>query len=75
MENHTKFHYLPFAIVLSSGIVIAAIILANTWGAVASRNVTITVTGSASKEIRSDLAEWSATFSTILYQKGLKRIC
>ncbi len=62
MENNTKFHYLPFAIVLSAGIVIAAIILANTWGDVASRNVTITVTGSASKEIRSDLAEWSATF-------------
>jgi hypothetical protein len=63
MENYYKGSYFSVAIILAAGIVIASLILANTWGSVASRNVTITVTGSASKEIRSDLAEWSGTFS------------
>ena len=63
MENHTKASYFSFAIILAAGLVIASIILANTWSSVASRNATITVTGSATKDIRSDLAEWSGTFS------------
>jgi hypothetical protein len=63
------------AIILALGLVITGIILGSTWRKVSRSNVTITVTGSAQKEIRSDLAVWSGNFSnesgsmTDAYQK------
>src|SRR5689334_12639270 len=47
---------------LASGLALAAFILANTWARLAEAS-SINVTGSARKDIRSDLAIWRAKFS------------
>lgn len=58
-----KPNYLSTAIILAIGLIIAAYMLSSTWRSVSRSNVTITVTGSASKNIRSDLAKWSGSYS------------
>lgn len=65
MENSQKFNnnYIVFAAILALGFVIGAMIMSGTWKKVASSNVNITVTGSASKQIKSDLGIWEGTFS------------
>ena len=63
MENQSRNSYLPFAVILAIGFIIAAFIISGTWRKVASSNVTIAVTGSASKEIKSDLGIWDGSFS------------
>ena len=63
MENQSRNNYLPFAVILAIGFIIAAFIISGTWKKVASSNVTIAVTGSASKEIKSDLGIWDGSFS------------
>lgn len=63
MENQSRNNYLAFAVILAIGFIIAAFIISGTWRKVASSNVTIAVTGSASKEIKSDLGIWDGTFS------------
>ncbi|MBM4159084.1 MAG: SIMPL domain-containing protein [Ignavibacteria bacterium] len=63
MENtHMKKNILPAAFILAIGFIIAALIISGTWRKVAKGNVTISVTGSASKNIKSDLAIWDGTF-------------
>lgn len=61
--NENKTSLTTLAIILSLGFIIGALIIGSTWRKVAKSNVTITVTGSASKEIRSDLAVWRGNFS------------
>jgi uncharacterized protein len=63
MENNNYRGLVVPGIVLSIGLIIAALILANTWKNVSRSNVTITVTGSSEKDIRSDYAIWSGSFS------------
>ena len=63
MENQSRNNYLSFAVILAIGFIIAAFIISGTWRKVASSNVTIAVTGSASKEIKSDLGIWDGSFS------------
>lgn len=63
MENSSKNNYLIFAVILSIGFIIGAMIISGTWRKVASSNVTIAVTGSASKQIKSDLGIWEGTFT------------
>ncbi len=66
MEESKKLNlsYLIFASVLALGFVIGALIMSGTWKKVASSSVTISVTGSASKQIKSDLGIFSASFSS-----------
>jgi hypothetical protein len=61
MEN--KQSYLPIAVILALGLVFTAYVISGTWKKVSRGNVTITVTGSASKDIKSDLGTWQGTFS------------
>ncbi len=61
MEN--KNNYSGLAVILAIGFIIGAFIISSTWKSVARSNVTIAVTGSASKEIKSDLGIWEGTFS------------
>jgi len=63
MESQSRNNYLPFAVILAIGFIIAAFIISGTWRKVASSNITIAVTGSASKEIKSDLGIWDGSFS------------
>lgn len=69
MENSSKnnysnnYNYIVFAVILSLGFIIGAMIMSGTWKKVASSNVTIAVTGSASKQIKSDLGIWAGSFS------------
>ena len=63
MENNSKKNYLWFAVVLALGFVIGAMIISSTWKKVSRGSVTITVTGSASKDIKSDLGIWQGAFS------------
>ena len=63
MNDNNRNNLLVFAVILSLGFIIGALIIGGTWKKVSRGNVTITVTGSAQKEIRSDLATWDATFS------------
>lgn len=63
MENNKNRNYLVVGIILSLGLIIAAFILSGTWRYVSRSNVTITVTGSSQKDIRSDYAIWSGSFS------------
>jgi hypothetical protein len=65
MNENRNTSYIYFAVILSLGFIIGALIIGNTWKKVSRGSVTITVTGSAQKEIKSDLAEWHATFSAI----------
>jgi len=52
-----------FAVILALGLIITGYIIGNTWKKVSRGGVTITVTGSASKNIRSDLAEWRGSYT------------
>ena len=61
--NDKKYNLIPVAFLLAIGLIITALIIGNTWRKVSRGSVTITVTGSASKEIRSDLAVWHGSFS------------
>jgi len=58
-----KINHTGLAVILAIGFIIAALIISNTWKNVARSNVTITVTGSASKELKSDLGIWEGMFS------------
>ena len=62
MEEKNKSFVVP-GIVLAIGLIIAAMIISNTWRNVSRSNVNITVTGSSQKDIRSDYAIWSGSFS------------
>ncbi|MFI5144352.1 MAG: SIMPL domain-containing protein [Ignavibacteria bacterium] len=61
--NDKKYNLIPVAFLLAIGLIITALIIGGTWRKVSRGSVTITVTGSASKEIRSDLAVWHGSFS------------
>lgn len=63
MENIHKNGYSVLAVILALGLIIAALIISGTWKKVSRGNVTITVTGSASKDLKSDLGIWEGTFS------------
>lgn len=63
MNDNQRTNYIYFAVILSLGLIIASLIIGNTWRKVSRGNVTITVTGSAQKEIRADLAEWHGNFT------------
>lgn len=75
MAENNKSGLTTFAIILALGLIITGLIIGSTWRKVSRSNVTISVTGSAQKEIRSDLAEWKGSFSnespilTEAYQK------
>jgi hypothetical protein len=64
MNDNQRTNYIYFAVILSLGLIIASLIIGNTWRKVSRGNVTITVTGSAQKEIRADFAEWHADFTS-----------
>jgi hypothetical protein len=64
MNNNNYRSLVVPGIILSIGLIIAALILANTWKKVSRSNVTITVTGSSERDIRSDYAIWSGNFSS-----------
>lgn len=69
MDNIRNNEYSALAVILALGLIIAALIISGTWKKVSRGNVTITVTGSASKDIKSDLGIWEGTFaneSTVL---------
>src|SRR3990172_3792057 len=74
MENKQSF--IPVAFILAIGLIIAAFILGNTWKNVSRSSVTITVTGSAQKNIRSDFAVWTGTFTvnSPQLQDGYKKL-
>jgi hypothetical protein len=63
MDNTQRNNYAIFAAILAIGFIVGAMIIAGTWRKVASSNVTIAVTGSASKQIKSDLGIWDGSFS------------
>ncbi|MFZ4589931.1 MAG: SIMPL domain-containing protein [Ignavibacteria bacterium] len=63
MDNTQRNNYTIFAVILAVGFIIGAMIISGTWRKVASSNVTIAVTGSASKQIKSDLGIWEGSFS------------
>jgi hypothetical protein len=63
MNGTQKSNYAVFAVILAVGFIIGAVIISKTWKKVASSNVTITVTGSASKQIKSDLGIWEGSYS------------
>ena len=63
MENTSKNTYLYLAGILALGFIIGALIISGTWRKVSRGNVTINVTGSASKDIKSDLGIWEGSFS------------
>ncbi len=62
MENK-KSHTLA-ALMLAAGFIIGALIISGTWKYVSRSNATITVTGSVSKDIKSDYAIWRGSFSS-----------
>ncbi|MDD5360529.1 MAG: SIMPL domain-containing protein [Ignavibacteria bacterium] len=63
MDNTSRNNYLYIATILALGLMFTGIIISNTWKKVARSNVTINVTGSASKQIKSDLGIWHGGFS------------
>ena len=63
MEEKNRNNFGGFAVILALGFIIGALIMSSAWKKVASSNVTITVTGSASKQIKSDLGIWKGSFS------------
>jgi uncharacterized protein len=63
MDNTHKNGYSALAVILALGLIIAAFIISNTWKKVSRGSVTITVTGAASKDIKSDLGIWDGSFS------------
>ena len=63
MENNKYSNYAAAGLFIAIGLIIAALILGRTWKSVSRSNVTITVTGSSEKDIRSDYAIWNGSFS------------
>jgi hypothetical protein len=63
MNNTNKSNLSVLAVILAIGFIIGAWIISSTWRYVSRSNVTITVTGSASENITSDLAIWRGSFS------------
>ncbi|MCE1165386.1 MAG: SIMPL domain-containing protein [Bacteroidetes bacterium] len=64
MENNQRLSiYISISAVLALGLICASLIVSSTWRKVARSNVTINVTGSASKQIKSDLGIWNGAFS------------
>jgi len=63
MESPYKNNFTLVAVIWAIGFIAAALIISSTWRKVASNNVTIAVTGSASKQIKSDLGIWDGTFA------------
>jgi len=63
MNENNKINIIFFGTILSIGLIIAALIIGGTWRKVSRNSVTITVTGSASKQIRSDLATWDGNYT------------
>lgn len=63
MDNNKYSNYAAAGLFIAVGIIIGALILGNTWKGVSRSNVTITVTGSSEKDIRSDYAIWRGSFS------------
>ncbi|MEP7146126.1 MAG: SIMPL domain-containing protein [bacterium] len=66
MNNSTVVNKRSFtlaALILSLGLIIMAILVTTTWRYVSRSNVTVTVTGSASKDIKSDYAIWRGSIS------------
>ena len=61
--NEKKYDLSSLGLFIAIGLIVSAILLGSTWRKVSRANVTVTVTGSATKEIRSDLAVWHANFS------------
>ncbi|MGH2574127.1 MAG: SIMPL domain-containing protein [Ignavibacteria bacterium] len=61
--NNQKPNYTFLAVILALGFIIGAFIISRTWKSISRGNVTITVTGSASKDIRSDYSVWTGVFS------------
>lgn len=61
MEN--KKNIITASVTLAVGFIIGALIISSTWRYVSRSNVTITVTGSVSKDIKSDYAVWRGSFS------------
>lgn len=55
--------YIYVSMILSIGLVLTAIIIATTWRYVSRSNVTVSVTGSASKDLKSDYAIRNASYS------------
>ncbi|MBK8981287.1 MAG: SIMPL domain-containing protein [Ignavibacteria bacterium] len=55
--------YIPAAAILAGAFIIGAFILSSTWKYVSRKDVTINVTGSASKDIKSDYAIWNGSVS------------
>lgn len=56
-------NYIPAAVVLGVAFIIGALLLSSTWKYVSRKDVTINVTGSASKDIKSDYAIWNGSIS------------
>jgi len=63
MKNSQRRNYTIFTVILAVGFIIGAMIISDTWRKTASSNVTIAVTGSASKQIKPDLGTWESIFS------------
>lgn len=63
MESPYKNNFTLVAAIWAIGFIVAALIISSTWRKVASSNVTIAVTGSASKQIKSDLGIWEGSFA------------
>ncbi len=64
MENNQRLSiYITISAVFALGLICASLIVSSTWRKVARSNVTINVTGSASKQIKSDLGIWHGGFS------------
>jgi hypothetical protein len=63
MAENNRSGLMAVAGILALGLIITALVIGHTWRKVSRSNVTITVTGSAQKEIRSDLAIWNGSFS------------
>lgn len=62
MENKKSNNIAAF--MLAAGFIIGALIISGTWKYVSRSNALITVTGSVSKDIKSDYAIWRGSFSS-----------
>lgn len=62
MENKKSNNIAAF--MLATGFIIGALIISGTWKYVSRSNALITVTGSVSKDIKSDYAIWRGSFSS-----------
>jgi hypothetical protein len=76
MDRKFNSNAIAIGVIASIGFIIAALIIAGTWRNVSRSNVTITVTGSSAKDIKSDLAKWTGSFSSdaATLQEGYSKI-